>query len=234
MADEHSPSPEMAESNPAPAEPVEPEADTTGGFREPHPEAPADFASHEAEPLETTEAESAPESHPEPEPEPVRAAAPSRESRDPRREPRPERRPEPPRQKQWVKPADFRPAAPTAITQAVEHATFIAEALKELHDQMDEILELVELAERQKLADERELDELRRALRRIQPQRRDPQPPHHQPQQQRQQPRREEPRRQAPEKREQPENREPAERPADPSPKPHTAAEVEELPPHSD
>jgi len=36
-------------------------------------------------------------------------------------------------------------------------------------DQLDEILELVELAERQKLADEREIDQLRRALRRIQP-----------------------------------------------------------------
>ena len=36
-------------------------------------------------------------------------------------------------------------------------------------DHLDEVLELVEVAERQKLADEREIDELRRALRRIQP-----------------------------------------------------------------
>jgi hypothetical protein len=51
----------------------------------------------------------------------------------------------------------------------VVHATEIAEGLRELVDRIDEILELVEVAERQKLADERELDNLRRALRRIQP-----------------------------------------------------------------
>jgi len=68
-----------------------------------------------------------------------------------------------------VKPADFRPADTSAIHQAVVHATEIAESLKELVDRIDEILELVEIAERQKLADERELDNLRRALRRIQP-----------------------------------------------------------------
>ncbi len=34
---------------------------------------------------------------------------------------------------------------------------------------MEEVLELVELAERQKSGDEREIDSLRRALRRIQP-----------------------------------------------------------------
>jgi hypothetical protein len=97
-----------------------------------------------------------------------------------------------PAQRQWVKPADFRPAEDTAIHEAVAHATFIANALKELHEQMDEILELVEVAERQKLADERELDELRRALRRIQPNNR---PSHQQQPQQRFQPRRDEPRR---------------------------------------
>ncbi len=80
-----------------------------------------------------------------------------------------DRRPEPPRPKPWVKPADFRPAETSAISQAVAHATEIAESLKHTIDQLDEILELVELAERQKLADEREIDELRRALRRIQP-----------------------------------------------------------------
>lgn len=82
---------------------------------------------------------------------------------------RPERRPEPPRHKPWVKPPDFRAADTSAIHQAVVHATEIAESLRGLTDQIDEILELVEVAERQKLADERELDNLRRALRRIQP-----------------------------------------------------------------
>jgi hypothetical protein len=94
--------------------------------------------------------------------EPVRAPKPSHPAR-------PERRQEPPRSKPWVKPADFRPADTSAIHQAVVHATEIAESLRELTDRIDEILELVEVAERQKLADERELDNLRRALRRIQP-----------------------------------------------------------------
>jgi hypothetical protein len=74
-----------------------------------------------------------------------------------------------PEHRQWGRPADFRPAEPTAISQAVAHATEIAESLKQTIDLLDEILELVEIAERQKLADEREIDELRRALRRIQP-----------------------------------------------------------------
>jgi hypothetical protein len=87
----------------------------------------------------------------------------------PRQEHRQERRPDNPPQKPWAKPADFRPADTSAIHEAVVHATEIAEGLRELVDRIDEILELVEVAERQKLADERELDNLRRALRRIQP-----------------------------------------------------------------
>jgi hypothetical protein len=55
----------------------------------------------------------------------------------------------------------------SAIGRAVEEATQIAELLKQTLDQMEEVLELVELAERQKLADEREIESLRRALRRI-------------------------------------------------------------------
>jgi hypothetical protein len=235
-----SPAPETGEPTAASVEPgtsiepLEAEADASGGFREPHPEMPADFASHEAEPGEPGETpdplvpEAATEIPPVTEPEPARAPEPQRE---PRREPRPERRPEPPRRKEWTRPSDFRPAAPTAITQAVEHATFIAEALKELHDQMDEILELVEVAERQKLADEREIEELRRALRRIQPQRQPTQPHHHPaPPPQRQSPRREESRRPAPEPREPREPQEkrgPAEPPSAesaPTPKPEPAA----------
>jgi hypothetical protein len=210
------------------------EVENDGGFREPHPETPEGFAQDEAaaavEPAEATAPEAGePDSQPAPEPvaeaapapEPPRAVEPPREPRrdqrredyrrDDRRDDRREREdrpPQPPRipvsQRQWVKPADFRPAAPSAIAQAVEHATFIAEALQELHDQLDEVLELIEVAERQKLADERELDELRRALRRIQPQRQQPShQQHHQPQAHRHQPppRREAPRRQEPERR---------------------------------
>jgi len=201
--------PETGEETAAPAgdaETNEPEADTSGGFRTPHAEVPEEFASH------STAQEEAPPAEPAGEvaPEPPRAPEPRREERrddrreerrdpryderrDPRHDERRENRQPPPRvapaQRQWARPADFRPAEETAIHEAVAHATFIANALKELHDQMDEILELVEVAERQKLADERELEDLRRALRRIQPNNR--------PQQQqsyRHQPRREEPR----------------------------------------
>ena len=55
----------------------------------------------------------------------------------------------------------------SAIGQAIEEVTRIVEALKQTLDQMEEVLELVELAERQKLADEREIASLRQALRRI-------------------------------------------------------------------
>jgi hypothetical protein len=41
------------------------------------------------------------------------------------------------------------------------------DALKQAVEQMEEVLELVELAERQKLADEQEIESLRRALRQL-------------------------------------------------------------------
>ena len=220
----------------------EAEADNSGGFRVPHADAPAEFASHATASEEAPEAESA--SEPASEPAAEAASAPARAPRrDDRREPRrddrrddrrDERPPAPPRvspaQRQWVKPADFRPAAASAISEAVEHATFIANALKDLHDQMDEVLELVEVADRQKLVDERELEEFRRALRRIQPQR-PPPPPHQQYNQRgprRDDQRRDEPRRPAPERRA-PEPRgetptAPAASPAE-SPEPPPAAE---------
>lgn len=150
---------------------AEPEHDTSGDFREPHPEEPAETAppeessesiAAEAEPLTEPAGEALPETAPGGEPEP--AAEPERRPERPAYSE--SRRPE---HKPWSKPADFRPAEPSAITQAVAHATEIAESLKHTIDQLEEILELVELAERQKLADEREIDELRRALRRIQP-----------------------------------------------------------------
>lgn len=175
--EEISPAPETLEPN-APPEAAEQadhhEADSSGDFREPHAEAPADFASHETEPVEKPVTEPAAENFPAPE-----ARAPREPQREFPRDRRPDRRPEPPRQRQWARPADFRPAETSAISEAVAHATEIAGSLKQMIDQLDEVLELVEVAERQKLADEREIDELHRALRRIQPPRREqpPQPP---------------------------------------------------------
>ena len=60
------------------------------------------------------------------------------------------------------------------------------ESLKEALDDMEEVLETLELAERQKVADEHEIDGLRRALRQLQrsrdsggPQQRGPAPESH-------------------------------------------------------
>ena len=55
----------------------------------------------------------------------------------------------------------------SAIGQAIDEVMEIVDALKRAVDQMEEVLELVELAERQKLGDEREIESLRRALRNI-------------------------------------------------------------------
>lgn len=70
-------------------------------------------------------------------------------------------RPEPPES-----PSERVPEG-SAISHAVSEVTHIVESLRQSLTQMEEVLELVELAERQKLGDEREIDSLRRALRRI-------------------------------------------------------------------
>jgi len=54
-----------------------------------------------------------------------------------------------------------------AISEAVNEVMQIVEALRQALAQMEDVLELVEVAERQKLGDEREIDSLRRALRRF-------------------------------------------------------------------
>jgi penicillin-insensitive murein endopeptidase len=100
-------------------------------------------------------------------------------------------------------------------------------------DHLDEVLELVEVAERQKLADEREIEELRRALRRIQPPRRELQQPP-QPQQRdprRDQPRRDEPRRDEP-RRDYRDQNQRRDEPRRPQPEPQApAAEAPQPPP---
>jgi len=56
----------------------------------------------------------------------------------------------------------------SAIQQALDEVMAIIEALRQAVEQMEEVLELVEIAERQKTADEREIESLRRALRQVQ------------------------------------------------------------------
>ena len=64
----------------------------------------------------------------------------------------------------------------SAISQALDEVMKIVDSLKSAVDQMEEVLELVELAERQKLADEHEIESLRRAMRQLQ-RPRGPRPP---------------------------------------------------------
>ena len=89
--------------------------------------------------------------------------------REPSRREPPRR--EPPRREPF--PPPFQPAPVAAIHQALDDVMQIVGALKQAQDKMEEVLELVELAERQKLADEREIDQLRRTLRQVQNRSRD-------------------------------------------------------------
>ena len=57
----------------------------------------------------------------------------------------------------------------SAIGQTVGEVRQIVESLEQSLEQMVEVLRLVELAEHQKFADERELEALRRALHKLQP-----------------------------------------------------------------
>lgn len=52
-----------------------------------------------------------------------------------------------------------------AVREAIEEVTHIVDSLRETLDDMEEVLETLELAERQKTADEQEIEELRRAMR---------------------------------------------------------------------
>lgn len=79
-----------------------------------------------------------------------------------------------PLQRPAYKPRHEQPAA-SPLGRALDEVRRIVESLEEALEQMEQVLELVELAEEQKIADEREIENLRRALRRIQMPRHEPQ-----------------------------------------------------------
>jgi len=60
-----------------------------------------------------------------------------------------------------------RPATPAGVQSAIAEVNQIIETLQETLGDMEEVLETLELAERQKDADEREIESLRGALRRM-------------------------------------------------------------------
>jgi len=64
-------------------------------------------------------------------------------------------------------PRERRPATPAAVQGAIEEVTQIIETLRATLDDMEGVLETLELAERQKNADEQEIETLRRSLRQL-------------------------------------------------------------------
>jgi hypothetical protein len=73
-----------------------------------------------------------------------------------------------------------RPAQPMAVQEAIEEVNHIIEALRGSLNDMEEVLESLELAERQKIADEQEIETLRRGLRQLhRPSDRGQHPPRH-------------------------------------------------------
>ena len=59
------------------------------------------------------------------------------------------------------------PRAPMAVQQAIEEVNQVIETLRGTLDDMEAVLETLELAERQKNADEQEIETLRRGLRQL-------------------------------------------------------------------
>ncbi len=79
-----------------------------------------------------------------------------------RREPRAPGFPHPPRQGHRPQPTQ------PAIDRAIEQVNQIIDTLRDTLDDMDEVLETLELAQRQKILDEQEIEKLQRALRGLQ------------------------------------------------------------------
>ena len=77
---------------------------------------------------------------------------------------------EPPSERKNLLPPESepRPASNGGVQKAIEEVNHIIATLKESLDEMEEVLETLELAERQKDVDEREIESLRRALRHLQ------------------------------------------------------------------
>ena len=69
------------------------------------------------------------------------------------------------------------PRGPIAVTQAIEEVNQIIETLRGTLDDMEAVLETLELAERQKIADEHEIETLRRGLHQLHRPRDHGQPP---------------------------------------------------------
>jgi hypothetical protein len=107
----------------------------------------------EAEIAPATEAVS--ETLESPQPAPAFEESPPPPPFEPEPEPEPGHAPAPPQA----------PASMSAIQEAIKDVDHIIETLRATLDDMEEVLETLELAERQKDADEREIEQLQRSLR---------------------------------------------------------------------
>jgi hypothetical protein len=84
------------------------------------------------------------------------------------------------RQFQSQPPREQQPRGPMGVPQAIEEVNHVIDMLRSALDDMDEVLETLELAERQKNADEQEIETLRRSLRQLhRPREGDQRPPRH-------------------------------------------------------
>lgn len=64
-------------------------------------------------------------------------------------------------------PPPHQPASAASIEKAIEEVSAIVESLRTSLEEMEEVLELLEVFERQKNVDEREIESLRRAVRQM-------------------------------------------------------------------
>ena len=140
------------------AEPIQPGAEPFPAEQVTAPPLPSDLG----------EAPSAPTREPRETP-----SSPRREEREMPRQPDRELRepPAPPMR-------EPQPRAPMAVQQAIEEVNHIIETLRATLDDMEAVLETLELAERQKIGDEQEIETLRCGLRQLhRPREGGPQPP---------------------------------------------------------
>jgi hypothetical protein len=77
------------------------------------------------------------------------------------------------------RPRAIQPASPVAVQQAIEEVNHIIDTLRATLEDMELVLETLELAERQKNADEQEIETLRRGLRHLHRPREGGEHPHH-------------------------------------------------------
>ena len=79
----------------------------------------------------------------------------------------PQERQERPERPERQEPERDAPPRPPSVSEAIEQDTGVIEELKQVLGEMEEVLETLELAERQKIDDEREIEWLQRALRQL-------------------------------------------------------------------